>query len=150
MQKTNITALTMNKLPIELQQHIWKTYHSMYVIEELKVMQAEGKSDYETVYSNSVDMISNTVNELHHFYTTQPLQFAIAIDTTIDRIITDEWYCFDSTRQMHTLAEMVSRINHPSLLLIDLIQINSKSSNDISNKVENLESVRKMILQTTQ
>ncbi len=138
--------LNISILPIELQQRIWMIYKTKYVLEELKLIHSNRLSDYELVYDESITLVKDIVSEMSTMHTLQPLHFALAVDATIDRIITDEWYCFDSTKQMHILAEMILKgIHHPSLLIIDLNDIYSRDGNVIRNKIDNLTSIQRMI-----
>jgi hypothetical protein len=117
--KMDIRIQVARELPIELQEHIWKTYNNLYILPDLmyKVETLLFNQEYEILLVDCSVLLSNVVNKLSIYNSDYGLSFNIALDYAFDRLFDCGSPDFDKITLLNIIKD---NINNPYLLRITL------------------------------
>lgn len=110
--------LTMLKeLPVELQEVVWKTYHSTYVLPDL-MKEVEDKLniiEYNIVLKKCSALVQEIVDKLVAIYTQAQMGFEVCVDVAFDRLLEGNQSNYDKIALLHIIKD---NINNPYLMRI--------------------------------
>jgi hypothetical protein len=135
-------------LPDELQDMIWRKYHSTHVLPILLPIVEERlkNKEYEALLDTSVHTVDVIIRSLIHFKSTSDIGFNVSMDFVEDRVLDDSW----DNGLFDMYCTIKDNIHHYQLLkdaVLSTLHVTSQSKTEaLRSRVSTLRTLWRMII----
>jgi hypothetical protein len=131
---------------------IWKTYHSKWVLEEILHVTQEPCQEFEELYDDYNDKITNVIEIATEMFTTDPLIWDMTITNIECNMLEDDAdneNCNDNEDMYRVLQIVKELVSYPSMLRIELSKLYNRTSDDLHTMIIICDTLHRMFVSNT-
>jgi len=152
MESTKLRQKLCTQLPSDLQLMIWQTYHSKYVLQEMLKVTKGPCMEYEELYEDCHDKITNMIEVATEMSATDPLVWNITMTNIEFNILVDDFDVEDLNynEDMYRVLQIVRKwVSYPSFLSIELSTMYNRTCDDLHLMIGICEALHRMFVSNT-